>query len=137
MPWRKATIARAVEWVISHQDADGVWGGIQPPWIYSLMALHSEGYAHSHPVMAKGLGALLDERWQAQTENGTYMQACTSPVWDTLLSLLALQDTEAESLNKEAVSRAIDWVLSKEVRVKGDWAVKVPNAEPGGWAVRV
>ena len=134
VPWRKATVARGVEWIISHQDADGVWGGIQPPWIYSLMALHSEGYAHSHPVMAKGLGALLDERWQSQTENGTYVQACTSPVWDTLLSLLALQDAEAESLNKEGMSRAIDWVLSKEVRVKGDWAVKVPDAEPGGWA---
>jgi len=29
--------------------------------------------------------------------------------------------------------KAVDWMLAKEVRHKGDWAVKVPNTEPGGW----
>ena len=29
--------------------------------------------------------------------------------------------------------KAADWLLSKEVRHKGDWAVKVPNVDPGGW----
>ncbi len=29
--------------------------------------------------------------------------------------------------------RAADWMLSKEVRNKGDWSVKVPKTEPGGW----
>ena len=108
-----------------------MWGGIQPPWIYSLMALHAQGYARTHPVMAKGLGALLDERWKLELPGGTYVQACTSPVWDTLLGLLAVQDVEAETLNNKAVVRAVDWVLSKEVRVKGDWAVKVTGHGTG------
>ena len=50
------------------------------------------------------------------------------------MGLLAVQDVEAETLNAPAVTKAVDWVLSKEVRVKGDWAVKVPNTEPGGWS---
>jgi len=29
--------------------------------------------------------------------------------------------------------KAVDWMLSKEVRHKGDWAMKVRNTEPGGW----
>jgi squalene-hopene/tetraprenyl-beta-curcumene cyclase len=29
--------------------------------------------------------------------------------------------------------KAADWLLSKEVRHKGDWAEKVRNTEPGGW----
>jgi squalene-hopene/tetraprenyl-beta-curcumene cyclase len=29
--------------------------------------------------------------------------------------------------------RGADWMLSKEVRHFGDWAVKVRNAQPGGW----
>jgi squalene-hopene/tetraprenyl-beta-curcumene cyclase len=31
------------------------------------------------------------------------------------------------------IVRAADWILSKEVRHKGDWAVKVKNTDPGGW----
>ena len=27
-----------------------------------------------------------------------------------------------------------DWMLSREVRVKGDWSVKRPKTEPSGWA---
>ena len=29
--------------------------------------------------------------------------------------------------------KAADWILSKEVRHKGDWSVKVPSTDPGGW----
>jgi squalene-hopene/tetraprenyl-beta-curcumene cyclase len=133
-PGRDATVARSLEWIIRHQDADGVWGGIQPPWIYSLMALYAQGYALTHPVLAKGLSALLDDRWQHKTENGTYVQACVSPVWDTMLSLLALQDAEADTANREGLGKALDWVLSKEVRTQGDWSIKQPGIEPGGWS---
>ena len=33
-----------------------------------------------------------------------------------------------------AVLRATDWLLGEEIRVKGDWAVRRPRLEPGGWA---
>ena len=38
---RCAASARDVaeQWILDHQEADGSWGGIQPPWVYSLMAL--------------------------------------------------------------------------------------------------
>ena len=29
---------------------------------------------------------------------------------------------------------AADWLLEQEVRVQGDWAVRRPDLEPGGWA---
>ncbi len=131
-PMREDALRKSLEWIIKHQDADGVWGGIQPPWIYSLMALHNEGYPHSHPVMAKGIGALEDPRWAYEKNGATYVQACVSPVWDTVLTLLAYQDTEQE--RPEEIERAVDWVLSQEVRTKGDWSMKLPDVEPGGWA---
>ncbi|MFN3233293.1 MAG: squalene--hopene cyclase, partial [Alphaproteobacteria bacterium] len=134
IPGRETAIARINEWIIKHQDADGAWGGIQPPWVYSLMALHGEGYALTHPVMAKGLAALEDPRWMYERDNATYIQASVSPVWDTVLTLLALEDCEAQDANQPAVYRAISWLLDNEVRVKGDWAVKVRDVEPGGWA---
>ena len=45
---------RAADWILARQEADGCWGGIQPPWVYSLIALHLLGYALDHPVMREG-----------------------------------------------------------------------------------
>jgi len=130
-PFREAAIKACLEWVIRHQDADGAWGGIQPPWIYSLMALHTEGYPLTHPVMARGLAA-LDEHWSYERGGTLHIQASESPVWDTLLSLLAMQDCGREL--DETMERALDWCLRNEIRYRGDWAQKVKHAEPSGWA---
>jgi squalene-hopene/tetraprenyl-beta-curcumene cyclase len=131
---RAEAVKHAREWIIQHQDADGVWGGIQPPWIYSLMALYSEGYAHDHPVLAKGLSALDDPRWRVDIGGATWIQASTSPVWDTELTLLALDDAGLAERHSPAVEKALDWLLDQQVRRPGDWQVKAPRVAPGGWA---
>ncbi len=131
---RNSAVSSAVEWIIKHQDADGVWGGIQPPWIYSLMALYNEGYALDHSVMAKGLAALDDPRWRVDVGDATWIQASTSPVWDTELTLLALDDCALNERHEAEVEKALDWLLSQQVLRPGDWSVKCPNTEPGGWA---
>lgn len=128
---RETAIKTCLEWIIRHQDADGAWGGIQPPWIYGLMALHGEGYPLTHPVMARGLAA-LDEHWSFERDGTLHLQASESPVWDTLLSLIALQDCGREL--DEPMRRAIGWCLENEIRYQGDWAQKVRYADPSGWA---
>jgi squalene-hopene/tetraprenyl-beta-curcumene cyclase len=132
-PGRPAAVARCLEWILRHQDADGAWGGIQPPWIYSLMALHAEGFPLSHPVIAKGLGA-LDAHWSYQRGEGLRIQASESPVWDTALSLLAMLDCGVSPRDSAAFRRAVDWLLDMEVRGPGDWSQKMPGVAPGGWA---
>lgn len=132
-PGRRRSVAQVIEWIIRHQDADGAWGGIQPPWIYGLMALYNEGYPLSHPVLRKGLEA-LEAHWSYERDGARYIQASESPVWDTLLGLLALDDAGALERDPAAVERAVDWILDHEVRFRGDWAVKLPDVEPGGWA---
>jgi squalene-hopene/tetraprenyl-beta-curcumene cyclase len=57
-PLRRLAMGRAERWIVRRQEADGSWGGIQPPWVYSLMALHLNGYALEHPVMRRGLDGL-------------------------------------------------------------------------------
>ncbi len=131
---RQGAISRALEWIIKHQDADGVWGGIQPPWIYSLMALYNEGYARDHSVVAKGLSALDDPRWRVDQGEATWIQASTSPVWDTELTLLAFEDCDLNERHPEEIEKALDWLLAQQVLRPGDWKVKCPKLEPGGWA---
>jgi squalene-hopene/tetraprenyl-beta-curcumene cyclase len=60
------------------------------------------------------------------------MQPCFPPVWDTAQAMFALGEAGVRR-DDPRMLKAADWILSKEVRQKGDWAVKVKNVEPGGW----
>ncbi len=128
---RRLAVARAQEWIVRRQEADGSWGGIQPPWVYSLMALHLGGYPLEHAVMRRGLEGL--ERFMVEDHGSRRLEACQSPVWDTALAVVALGDG---GLPREhpALARAAQWLVGEEVRVRGDWAVARPDLEPGGWA---
>src|SRR5262249_10144860 len=89
-PPRPRARTLAERWIVAHQEADGSWGGIQPPWVYSLMALHALGYPLDRPVMRRGLDGMRD-RWMIRRPDGALrVQACLSPVWDTALALVAL-----------------------------------------------
>ncbi|HHD64906.1 MAG TPA: squalene--hopene cyclase, partial [Desulfobulbaceae bacterium] len=132
-PFRETAIRSCREWIIGHQDADGAWGGIQPPWIYSLMALGAEEYALDHPVMAAGLNG-FNLHWSYERNGGIYLQPSESPIWDTVLSLLAFLDCGMPPGTLEAAEKAVDYLLREQVLVGGDWQVFVKDAEPGGWA---
>lgn len=133
LPGRARTVQRCIDWIVARQDDDGTWGGIQPPWIYSLMALHAEGRELDDPVIARGLAA-LDTHWSVQRHGGRIIQASQSPVWDTALMLIAQLDCGRSPADRPALRRAVDWLLAHEVRTAGDWQVRAPGVEPGGWA---
>ena len=128
---RQAALVAAERWIIKRQEADGGWGGIQPPWVYSLMALELQGYPIEHPLMAKGLAGL--DGFTIREDGARRLEACQSPVWDTALALVALGDSGSD-LSDERVARAVDWIAAEEIRMRGDWAVRRPHLEPGGWA---
>ncbi len=130
-PLRRAALRRAAEWIIARQEADGCWGGIQPPWVYSLMALHELGYGLDHPIIRRGLAGL--DRFTIQDEKGRRLEACQSPVWDTVLAMNALVDAGTPA-DHPALRRAARWVVGEEVRGPGDWQVRRPDLPPGGWA---
>jgi squalene-hopene/tetraprenyl-beta-curcumene cyclase len=128
---RSLALGRAERWIVARQEADGSWGGIQPPWVYSLMALHLRGYAVDHPVMRAGIEGL--ERFTIEEGPTRRLEACQSPVWDTALAVVALRDAGLPG-DHPALLRARDWLVGEEVRVRGDWSVRRPGLAPGGWA---
>ncbi len=132
---RSAAIRRCADWIIARQEKDGCWGGIQPPWVYSVIALHLLGYELSHPVMERALAGLEGFTVREQTPDGPVrrMEACQSPVWDTVLAMIALADAGLPP-DHEALVKAGDWVVSEEIRGPGDWQVRRPGLEPSGWA---
>ncbi|MGA9311885.1 MAG: squalene--hopene cyclase, partial [Pseudonocardiaceae bacterium] len=132
---RRAAMRRAAEWILARQEADGCWGGIQPPWVYSLLALHLLGYSLDHPSLRAGLAGLEGFVLRDKTPDGWVrrLEACQSPVWDTCLAVTALLDAGVPA-EDPAVARASDWLLREEITVPGDWSVRRPGLAPGGWA---
>ena len=128
---RAAARARAERWIIQRQEADGLWGGIQPPVVYSIIALHLLGYPLDHPVLKAALDGL--DSFTIEDERGRRIEACQSPVWDTALAMVALTEAGVDG-SDPAIAAAARWLLGEEVRVPGDWAVRRPGLAPGGWA---
>jgi squalene-hopene/tetraprenyl-beta-curcumene cyclase len=127
---RRRSLAIAERWVVDRQEADGSWGGIQPPWVWSIVALHARGYALDHPVVVKALAGL--DAFTVEDELGRRLEACQSPVWDTALALIALMDAGLEP-GHEAIQRGARWLAGREIRVRGDWSVRTPKLAPGGF----
>ena len=132
-PIRRRALQQAERWIIRRQEADGSWGGIQPPWVYSIMALNVLGYDNSHPVVTKALEGLDTFTIWDSTTNTRRLEACQSPVWDTALAVVALADAGVDATD-ERIARAARWLLDEEVIVAGDWSIRRPDLAPGGWA---
>ena len=127
---RSLAIRKAERWILERTRYSDGLGAIYPPMMYVIMALDVLGYAREHPERVEA------ERqfYNLLTDDGErfFFQPCFSPVWDTAIASFALGAAEIPEA-RDALRRAADWLLTKEVRHKGDWAVKRPNVEPGGW----
>ncbi len=130
-PFRKRAEKKIEEWILAHQEADGCWGGIQPPWVYSLIALLHLGFPPDHPTIEKGFAAFED--YALEDDNTCTVQACMSPVWDTGLAHLALVESGLTAKDP-MVRRSAEWLLDQQILSVGDWQVKARQTQPGGWA---
>jgi squalene-hopene/tetraprenyl-beta-curcumene cyclase len=132
---RRAALRRCADWIIARQERDGCWGGIQPPWVYSLMALNLLGYSLEHPIMARGVAGLNRFTITEDSADGPVrrLEACQSPVWDTVLTMIALADAGVAPDHPALVNSA-RWVLGEEIHGPGDWQVRRPDLAPGGWS---
>jgi len=130
-PLRRRAQAQAERWIRARQEADGSWGGIQPPWVWGIIALNALGYGLEDETLRNAV-----EGWQGfVVEDGDRLrpEACQSPVWDTALAVLALRACGVPADHPQ-LGQAGAYLLREEVTVKGDWAIRVPDLSPGGWA---
>lgn len=131
-PRRRYAMAVGERWVRARQEADGSWGGIQPPWVWAILMLASLGHGFEDDTLRRAV-----EGWEGFTiDEGDRLrpEACQSPVWDTALAVLALRSAgvTADHPQLQAAGR---WLLREEVTSRdGDWAIRLPELAPGGWA---
>ena len=121
-PFRKAALKKAYQWVVDHQEDQGDFAGIQPAMLNSLLAYHYEGVPKDDPKWVRGWEAV--ERFLIEKKEGTLMQACVSPLWDTAIAGNALCDAGL-SADHPALVKAAEWILSKQVVKKATGVLKI------------
>ena len=132
-PLRDYARRKCVEWILEHQEATGDWAGIFPPIHVGLLALSLEGFSLTDSCIIRGLEAVERFAWQ-DAESGKRMQACVSPVWDTVLMTIALCDAGVPS-NDERLINSVTWIKNRQLLgPEGDWRIHQPNLTPGGFS---
>jgi squalene-hopene/tetraprenyl-beta-curcumene cyclase len=126
---RKRAMRKAEQWMLEHTHYSGGVAAIYPPMMYVIMALDLLGYPPEHRdrmEAQKQFDALM-----VNDNRGFFFQPCFSVVWDSAIAGFAVG--ESAEPPRDALRKCADWLLTKEVRRKGDWSVKRPDTEPSGW----
>ena len=128
---RKIALQRAEKWVIERLNGECGLGAIFPAMVNAYEALALLGYDAEHPYRkqckAALQGLIVDEGRRA------WCQPCTSPVWDSVLASLSLQ--EDIHSDQKPVRQALDWTIQQQILDEpGDWRAARPNLPGGGWA---
>jgi squalene-hopene/tetraprenyl-beta-curcumene cyclase len=127
---RERAATKAADWMIRHMRGEGGLGAIYPAMANSTMALTCLGYSADHPEVMRALRQI--EELEVRDENGLHLQPCVSPIWDTCLTLNAFIEAGLSEDHPALVEGSL-WLLSKQINTEGDWKVKAPHGEPGGW----
>ena len=110
---------------------DGL-GAIFPAMVNALEVMTILGYPADDPRRVTAKRAL--QKLLVVGPSSAYCQPCVSPVWDTALTALAMQEAGCAPSAK-AVTRALDWLQAEQILDEpGDWQVDRPHLKGGGWA---
>ena len=128
---RRHAIRRAERWIVERLNGDSGLGGIFPAIVNAGEALALLGYPYEHPYRQQCRdalrGLLVDEGERV------WCQPCVSPVWDTVLTCLALQ--EEAGADQKPIRKALDWLIPHQILdAPADWQEEHPDLPGGGWA---
>ena len=128
---RRAATRRAESWFIERLNGEDGLGAIFPAMVNSLEAMVLLGYPRDNPHRVIAKRAI--EKLLVIEGNSAYCQPCVSPVWDSALAALAMQEAGGASA-EAAANRALDWLKDTQLLDEpGDWQVKRPGLAGGGW----
>ena len=129
---RRAALLRAARWFIARLNGIDGLGGIFPAMVNAHEALAALEYGPDHPYRQQTRTAL--RRLVVEETEAAWCQPCVSPVWDTVLAVLALQEV-ADRAPSESVDRALEWLISRQLpdQSPGDWRAARPDVRGGGW----
>jgi squalene-hopene/tetraprenyl-beta-curcumene cyclase len=137
MPFRKAAIKKALDFIKPRLNGEDGLGAIFPAMANTCMAYDALGYSPDHEDFVTALAScrkLVTDKREVRNGQPRYAQPCVSPIWDTSLAAHALLEAGVEKDDERLIAMC-DWLRDLQILdVKGDWAINAPDLEPGGWA---
>ena len=132
MRMRAAATRRAQSWILERLNGEDGLGAIFPAMVNALEVMAILGVAQDDPRRVTAKRAL--QKLLVEDSSSAYCQPCVSPIWDTALAALALQEAGGGAAT-ESADRALDWLRSRQLLSEpGDWQVSRPGLPGGGWA---
>src|SRR6266851_2002217 len=134
LPWkplRQRALREAKSWMLDHLERTEGLAAIYPAMMNSIFALMALGHSPDDPLTWREIKEF--SRFEIEDGDTIRMQPCVSPVWDTCIAMVALEEAGLPA-DHPALVKAADWMLSKQILGPGDWQIKNKDAEPGGWA---
>ena len=129
---RRRAVRAAADFVIERLNGEDGLGGIFPAMVNAHEMLAVIGYPEDHPYRIYTKRAL--EKLLVLKNDEAYCQPCLSPVWDTGLACLTIQEATGDR-DHEAVLRGLDWLKPLQLLSEpGDWQWQRPHLRGGGWA---
>ncbi len=130
-PFRKRALKRSEQWMLERFEGSDGLAAIFPGILNSLIAMKALGYPDDHPQILRKEVEL--KKHEHETDTTVRIEPCLSPVWDTAIVAICLAESGLGS-EHPALKQATDWLISKEIRFRGDWQYKNPaKVEPSGW----
>ncbi|SRR5579875_52264 len=130
-PFRRIALDRARKWMFERLERSEGLATIFPAMANSIFAMLAEGSDTTDPLVSRELRYL--ESYEIDGPDAMRMQPCISPVWDTAIAMVALEEAGIDPAHP-ALVKAARWLLEKQILGPGDWQVKNRKAAPGGWA---
>jgi squalene-hopene/tetraprenyl-beta-curcumene cyclase len=129
---RDYALKKAADWVTERINGHDGLGAIFPAMVNAHESMQLLGFPPDHPYRLQTKQALKD--LVIEKGDSAYCQPCMSPVWDTALACLALQE-EGDPVSRPKMFSALKWLKGKQViDAPGDWRDSHPGAKGGGWA---
>ena len=130
-PFRKSALRKCEQWMLERFEGSEGLAAIFPAMLNSIIALKALGYADDHPQIVRAEREL--KRLEHQTADRVRIEPCLSPVWDTAIVAICLRESGVPEDHPQ-IKRATEWLMTKEIRFRGDWIHKNPaKVEPSGW----
>ncbi|ATG90152.1 squalene--hopene cyclase [Methylomonas koyamae] len=132
---RKAT-AQAQDWFMARLNGYDGLGAIFTAMVNAYEAMDYLGIPADNEQRQIARAAI--DRLLVVKDDMAYCQPCVSPIWDTGLAVLALQEAglhDHDAQGPKAIYSALRWLADKQLGDEpGDWQVQRPNLRGGGWA---